>query len=186
MVRPACRTRTSPPDNGVPDTLSATVPLMSPSTGGAEVAEGGVRGVDARAGTGGVRLDVRRGVRAGAVELGVRPRGGARQRELEQRRQQPERTHSAHATVTFRTTHAATSSSPYIQTISGPVGRSALYDTHRPSDEASAPEAHEMYVSRRMSRVNRNAITAGTTRKLNTIRTPATGTASVMTTPKDR
>src|SRR2546427_5272086 len=35
MVRPACRMLTSAPDNGVPDTLSATVPLMSPSTGGA-------------------------------------------------------------------------------------------------------------------------------------------------------
>src|SRR2546427_3992421 len=220
MVRPACRMLTSAPDNGVPDTLSATVPLMSPSTGGAarraaaaagrvkppavarharivtafakclalmcspltstssrgpcasgvgtgeatgrlclgvgaarqrvvpsgesgrrpgwreesgdraaephgsrgscrpglgdrdaqpgraargerrgqKVAEGAVRGVDARAGTGGVRLDVRCGVRAGGVELGVRPRGGARQRELEQRRQQPERSQDRKST----------------------------------------------------------------------------------------
>src|SRR2546427_5770402 len=34
--------------------------------------------------------------------------------------------------------------------------------------------------------VKRFAITAGTTRKLNTISTPAIGTASVITTPNDR
>ena len=37
-----------------------------------------------------------------------------------------------------------------------------------------------------MSRVNRNAITAGTTRKVNTMSTPPTGTASVITMPKER
>ena len=37
-----------------------------------------------------------------------------------------------------------------------------------------------------MSRVNKNATAAGTTRKLKTINTPATGTASVMTTPNER
>ena len=73
-----------------------------------------------------------------------------------------------------------------MHTISGPVGRSPASDSHRPRIEARAPEPHEMYVSRRMSRVKRKAITAGTTRKLNTMSTPATGTARVITTPNDR
>src|SRR5207244_3131948 len=78
---------------------------------------------------------------------GGRTAGGRRGRgpaKLQQSRQQPEHAHSAHATVAFRAAHATTSSSPYMQTINGPVGRSALYETHRPSEEASAPEAHEM------------------------------------------
>src|SRR5437764_533557 len=153
---------------------------------GEEAAQGAVRRVNPSAGARRVGFDVRGGVRTGAVELCVGPGSGARQRELQERREQPDRAHPAHAALTLRTTHASASSSPYMQTISGPVGRSALYDTHRPSSEASAPEPHEMYASRRMSRVNRNAMTAGTTRKLNTISTPATGTASVITTPNDR
>ena len=52
--------------------------------------------------------------------------------------------------------------------------------------DASAPELHAMIVSRRLSAVNRFAITAGTTRKLKTINTPAMGTARVITTPNDR
>src|SRR5439155_17216680 len=151
-----------------------------------EAAQGAVRRVNPSAGARRVGFDVRGGVRTGAVELCVGPGSGARQRELQERREQPDRAHPAHAALTLRTTHASASSSPYMQTISGPVGRSALYDTHRPSSEASAPEPHEMYASRRMSRVSRNAMTAGTTRKLNTISTPATGTASVITTPNER
>jgi hypothetical protein len=42
-----------------------------------------VRRVDARAALAGVRLDVRGGMRAGDVEPGVGPRGGARQQELQ-------------------------------------------------------------------------------------------------------
>ena len=70
--------------------------------------------------------------------------------------------------------------------MSGPVGRSLVYDIHNPSDEATAPEIQEITAIRRLSVLNRLAITAGTTRKLKTISTPATGTASVMTTPNER
>src|SRR6266550_3682696 len=163
-----------------------------------KVAQRAVRRMNSRAGARRVRFDVRGSVRAGDVEAGVRPRGGARQQELEQGAQQPEGArpegapghagHAGHAGVrtSFRTTTAPTSTSPYMHTISGPVGRSPASDSHRPRIEASAPEPHEIYVSRFMSRVKRNAITAGTTRKLKTISTPATGTASVITTPNDR
>jgi len=41
--------------------------------------QGAVWRVDARAALGGVGLDVRGGMRAGDVEAGVGPRGGARQ-----------------------------------------------------------------------------------------------------------
>src|SRR5207249_1696987 len=122
------------------------------------------------------------------------PGGRSRQQELEQGADEPERARSdrspghAHAAEpsSFRNTTAPTSTSPYMHTMSGPVGRSPASESHRPRIEASAPEPHEMYVSRFMSRVKRNAITAGTTRKLKTISTPATGTASVITTPNDR
>src|SRR2546430_4799741 len=109
-----------------------------------EVAERAVRRVDPGAGARRVRFDVRGGVGAGGVETGIGPGGGSRERELQQCRQQPEHAQSFHATWTFRAAHATTSSSPYMQTINGPVGRSALYETHKPSEEASAPEAHEM------------------------------------------
>src|SRR6266550_540175 len=165
------------------------------SRGREEVAQRAVGRVDARAALAGMRLDVGSGVGARDVEASVGPRGGARQQELEQGAQQPEGArpegapgHAGHAGVrtSFRTTTAPTSTSPYMHTISGPVGRSPASDSHRPRIEASAPEPHEIYVSRLMSRVKRNAITAGTTRKLKTISTPATGTASVITTPNDR
>ena len=73
-----------------------------------------------------------------------------------------------------------------MHTISGPVGRSFVYDTQSPSKEASAPVGQSITARRCLSPVNRFAMTAGTTRKLNTMRTPARGTASVMTTPNDR
>src|SRR5439155_12266323 len=173
---------------------------VEPKRGGAcrdggraeEMTQGAVRRVEARAALGGVRLDVRSGMGARGVETGVGPRGGARQQELEQGAEQPEGArpegapgHAGHAGVrtSFRTTTAPSSTIPYMHTISGPVGRSPASDSHSPRMEASAPEPQEMYVRRRISRVKRNAITAGTTRKLNTISTPATGTASVITTP---
>src|SRR5947209_7704328 len=105
MVPPPCRMRTSPPDKGVPDTLSATVPLMSPSAVGAirgeaatervkppaaagewraeEVAERAVRRVNPGAGARRVGFDVRGRLGAGAVEACIGPGGGPRQRELE-------------------------------------------------------------------------------------------------------
>jgi len=73
-----------------------------------------------------------------------------------------------------------------MQTTSGPVGRSFVYESQSPRIDARAPELHAMIVSCRLSAVKRLAITAGTTRKLNTIKTPAIGTANVITTPKDR
>src|SRR5206468_4329848 len=89
-------------------------------------------------------------------------------------------------TPSLRNTAAPMSSSPYMHTTSGPVGRSFVYESHRPRIDASAPELHAMIVSFRLSAVNRFAITAGTTRKLKTISTPAMGTANVITTPNDR
>src|SRR6266576_3537905 len=176
---------------------------VEPKRGGAcrdggraeEMTQGAVRRVEARAALAGVGLDVRRGMGARGVEAGVGPRGGPGQQQLEQRAEQPEGArpegapgHAGHAGVrtSFRTTTAPSSTIPYMHTISGPVGRSPASDSHSPMIEASAPEPQEMYVRRRISRVKRNAITAGTTRKLNTISTPATGTASVITTPNDR
>src|SRR5438132_1867236 len=91
-----------------------------------EVAERAVRRVNPCAGARRVGFDVRGGVGAGGVESRVGPGGGGGQRKLQQCRQQPEHAHSAHATVAFRAAHATTSSSPYMQTIKGPVGRSAL------------------------------------------------------------
>src|SRR2546426_55226 len=163
--------------------------------GGEEVTHRAVRGVDARAALAGVGLDVRGGMRASDVEAGVGPRGGPRQQELGQGAGQPEGTRpggapdhagDAGGRPRFRTTTAPTSTTPYMHTISGPVGKSPASDSHSPRIEASAPEPQEMYVRRRISRVKRNAITAGTTKKLKTISTPATGTASVITTPNDR
>ena len=54
-----------------------------------EVAERAIRGVDARATLGGVRLDVRGGMGAGGVQAGVRPRGGARQQQLQGGSEEP-------------------------------------------------------------------------------------------------
>ncbi len=58
-------------------------------------------------------------------------------------------------------------------------------DIPRPTADANAAESQLMASSNAGRRVNRNAITAGTTRKVNTRSTPATGTASVMASPKD-
>src|SRR5256885_12636623 len=165
------------------------------SRGREEMTDRAVQRVDARAALAGVGLDVCGGVGARGVETGVGPRGGPRQQQLEQGSERPDGVrpegapgHAGHAGVrtSFRTTTAPSSTIPYMHTISGPVGRSPASDSHSPRMEASAPEPQEMYVRRRISRVKRNAITAGTTRKLNTISTPATGTASVITTPNDR
>src|SRR2546422_798852 len=165
------------------------------SRGGEEMTDRAVQRVDARAALAGVGLDVCGGVGARGVETGVSPGGGSRQQQLEQGAEQPEGArpegapgHAGHAGVrtSFRTTTAPTSTTPYMHTISGPVGKSPASDSHSPRIEASAPEPQEMYVRRRISRVKRNAITAGTTKKLKTISTPATGTASVITTPNDR
>jgi len=118
-----------------------------------EVTQRAVRRMDARAALAGVGLDVRGGMRASDVEAGVGPRGGARQQELEQGAEQPEGArpegapgHKGHACVrtSFRSAIAPTSTSPYMHTISGPVGRSPASDSHRPRIEASAPEPHEM------------------------------------------
>src|SRR5207245_2729367 len=162
---------------------------------GEEVAEGAVRRMNAGTAVGGVGLDVRHRVGFRGVETGVRPGRGPRQRELQEGRREPERpqrwgtlAHAPHAgaRISFRRATAPTKTIPYMHTISGPVGRSPASESQRPSTEASAPEPHEMYASRFMSRVNMKAMTAGTTRKLNTMRTPATGTANVINTPNDR
>ena len=96
---------------------------------------------------------MRRGMGARGVEAGVGPGGGARQQQLEQGAEQPEGArpegalgHAGHAGVrtSFRTTTAPTSTTPYMHTISGPVGRSPASDSHKPRIEASAPEPHEM------------------------------------------
>jgi len=109
--------------------------------------------VDTRAALGGMGLDVRRGMGAGGVEAGVRPRSGPRQQQLEQGAEQPEGArpegapgHAGHAGVrtSFRTTTAPSSTIPYMHTINGPVGRSPASDSHRPRIEASAPDPHEM------------------------------------------
>src|SRR6266571_3633138 len=50
----------------------------------------------------------------------------------------------ADARTSFRTTSAPTSTSPYMHTISGPVGRSPSSEIHRPRIEANAPEPQEM------------------------------------------
>ncbi len=93
---------------------------------------------------------------ARGVETGVGPRGGARQQELEQDAEQPEGAgpegapghagHAGHAGVraSFRTTTAPSSTTPYMHTINGPVGRSPASESHRPRIEASAPEPQEM------------------------------------------
>src|SRR2546422_544678 len=98
-----------------------------------EVAQRAVRRVNPCAGARRVGFDVRGGVGAGGVESRVGPGGGGGQRQLQPCRQQPEHAHSVHATPAFRAAHATTSSSPYMQTIKGPVGRSALYETDLPT-----------------------------------------------------
>ena len=137
---------------------------------GEELAEGAVRRVDAGACAGGVGLDVRLGVRAGGVELRVGQCRGPRQHELQDGDDEPaglkggrgfghrrpcyanltlefpqrgDATHAAERT-SFRTTTAPSSTSPYMHTISGPVGRSPASDSQRPRIDASAPEPHEM------------------------------------------
>jgi hypothetical protein len=118
-----------------------------------EVAQRAVRCVDARAAVAGVRLDVRSRMRAGAVETGVRQCSCPRQQELEQCAEQPEGArpegapgYADHAGLrtSFRRITAPTSTTPYMHTISGPVGRSPASDSHRPRIEASAPEPQEM------------------------------------------
>lgn len=120
---------------------------------GEQVAQRAVQWVNPRAALGRVRFDVRDGVRFDRIEARVRPRGGARQRKLQERAQQPEDAHygaslrcRAHAgtRTSFRRASAPRSTSPYMQTMSGPVGRSPASDNHRPKTEASAPEPHEM------------------------------------------
>jgi len=54
-----------------------------------EMAQRAIRCVDARTALGGVGLDVRGRVGAGGVEPGVRPGGGARQRELQEGSEEP-------------------------------------------------------------------------------------------------
>ena len=112
-----------------------------------------VRRVDTRAALGRVGLDVRRGMGAGGVEAGVRPRGGARQQELQGGGEEPEDArprgtlrYAGHADVrtSLRSATAPTSTTPYMHTISGPVGKSPASDSHRPRIEASAPEPQEM------------------------------------------
>jgi len=109
--------------------------------------------VDARAALRGVRLEMRGRVCARRVEPGIRPGGGTRQRQLQDGSEEPYRAcpagtprggDHAPAGISFRSTIAPTSTIPYMQTISGPVGRSPASDSHRPSTDASAPEPHEM------------------------------------------
>ncbi len=117
------------------------------------MAQRAVHWVNPRAALGGVGFDVCDRVRLDGVDAGVRPRGGARQRQLQERAQQPEdaqckaslrcRAHAGTRT-SFRRAIAPSSTSPYTQTMSGPVGRSPASDNHRPKTEASAPEPHEM------------------------------------------
>ena len=134
---------------------------VEPERGGAgrdsrraeEMTQGAVRGVDARAGLAGVGLDVRCGMGARGVEAGVGPGRGSRQQQLEQGAEQPEGArpegapgHADHAGVrtSLRSATAPTSTTPYMHTIRGPVGRSPASDSHRPRIEASAPEPQEM------------------------------------------
>jgi len=116
-----------------------------------EVAESAVRCVDAGAAAGRVRLEVRGGMGPGGVEAGVRPRGGAREPELQESGEEPEhspggRPQSAHsvAPAARRSAIAPTSTTPYMHTISGPVGRSPASESHSPRIEASAPEPQAM------------------------------------------
>jgi len=98
-----------------------------------------------------VGLDVRGGGRTSAVETRVRPRGGAREPELQESGEEPERSpggrpqsfHSV-APAARRSVIAPTSTTPYMHTISGPVGRSPASESHSPRIEASAPEPQAM------------------------------------------
>jgi len=116
-----------------------------------EPAQRAVRGVDADARSGRMRLDMCRGARAGGVEAGVRPRGRAGQYELQESGEEPEhspggRPQSFHpaAPAARRSAIAPTSTTPYMHTISGPVGRSPASESHSPRIEASAPEPQAM------------------------------------------
>ena len=107
--------------------------------------------MDPGAGRGGMGLDVRRGPRAGGVETGVRPRGGTREPELQESGEEPEhwpggRPQAFHpvAPAARRSAIAPTSTTPYMHTISGPVGRSPASESHSPRIEASAPEPQAM------------------------------------------
>ena len=98
-----------------------------------------------------VGLDVRGGMGPGGVEAGVRPRGGAREAELQERGEEPEhspggRPQSFHpvAPAARRSAIAPTSTTPYMHTISGPVGKSPASESHSPRIEASAPEPQAM------------------------------------------
>src|SRR5207302_2474420 len=130
---------------------------------GEEVAQRAIRWVDPGAGGRGMGLDVRRGARAGGVEAGVRPRGGAREAELQESGEEPERSPgrrppSVHpvAPATRRSAIAPTSTTPYMHTISGPVGRSPASESHSPRIEANAPEPQAMQARRRMARGKRS------------------------------
>src|SRR5256885_16669729 len=100
-----------------------------------------------------MRLDVRGGVGARGVEPGVRPGGGARQRQLQDGSEEPGHARPARtpggaahagARISFRSAIAPTRTTPYMHTINGPVGRSPPSGRPRPSTDASAPEPHEM------------------------------------------
>ena len=118
-----------------------------------EMTQGAVWRVDARAARPAVGLDVRRGMSPGGVEAGVRQRGRRRQEELQGGSEEPEDArpqgalrYADHADVrtSLRSATAPTRTTPYMHTISGPVGKSPASDSHRPRIEASAPEPQEM------------------------------------------
>src|SRR5256885_972444 len=90
---------------------------------------------------------------ASALEPAVRAGGGARQRQLQDGSEEPYHTRpgrtprgAAHAgaRISFRSAIAPTSTTPYMQTISGPVGRSPASESQRPRTDARAPEPQEM------------------------------------------
>src|SRR5947208_3472958 len=106
-----------------------------------EVAQRAVRRVNPCAGARRVGFDVRGGVGAGAVEARVGPGGSTRQRELHEGREQPEGVDPAtgagetpHVAISRDPTAsrfpipATISSSAYMQTIRGPVGKLPTYD----------------------------------------------------------
>ncbi len=118
-----------------------------------EMTQGAVWRVDARAALAAVGLDVRRGMSACGVEAGVSQRSRRRQQQLQGGGEEPEDArpqgalrYAGHAEVrtSLRSATAPTSTTPYMHTISGPVGKSPARDSHRPRIDASAPEPQEM------------------------------------------
>ena len=107
--------------------------------------------MDPGAGSRRVGFDVRGGVRTSAVETRVGPRSGAREPELQERGDElehspggrPQSFHSV-APAARRSAIAPTSTTPYMHTISGPVGRSPASESQSPRIEASAPEPQAM------------------------------------------